>query len=75
MNTATKLPEPKAQRVKPISGFQTTDGKIFDLRMQAEEHQNKLDFFEWCKANIEDQSDVQIAEAIWAKFSVTPRDE
>lgn len=77
MNTQTKLPEPKEPRVKPVSGFMTTDGKLFDHRPDAEAYQNRLDFFGWCQESIcrgGEWSATMVAEAIWQQFNVTPRD-
>lgn len=74
MNTQTKLPEPKEPRVKPVSGFMTTDGKLFDHRPQAEAHQNKIDFFDWCKKNLPNLTNEEIADSVWVNFNVTPRD-
>lgn len=73
----TKLPEPPTARIRPVSGYQTTDGTIFKLSRDAEEHQNRLDFFAWCQENIGhggEWSADMVATAIWKSFNVTPRE-
>lgn len=59
-------------QVKPVNGFQTSDGRLHRTRMEAETHQAKIDFYAFmAEQNIE--NDVALADAIWRNFTVVPK--
>ena len=59
--------------VKPVSGFQTSDGRLHRTRAEAETHQAKLDFYAFMAEQNVLEDVTPIADAIWRNFNVVPR--
>jgi hypothetical protein len=63
-------------KVKPVQGWETTDGRFWHKQDEAIEHQNRLDFLNWCGNNIcvgGEWSATMVAQAILDNFDVRKR--
>lgn len=58
-----------------IEAWETSDGKIFRTERNAQEHETKLDFIDWLKANIDSDWDEEtIADNILKVWNVSRKD-
>lgn len=58
------------------NGWATSDGGFFSTRAEAEQHQQKLDFFAWCETAICNGgpwTSRMVAQEIWDNWAIVGR--
>ncbi len=66
------------EKIEEIQAFKTTDGRTHDTLQKACDHQQEIDFHQWCQENIcrgGDWASDMVAEEILLNFDIIPKEK